>query len=334
MRALLFMTTAIAISCQSVDKKKRLFEEDNKGNTLVSDKVGDITSDSDTIFVNDGFILACDEALEDGEEEKAKTYRALMQAVKTEGCYALSLTLDIKNLSLSGQGITEVTPIAFFNQLEDLDLSNNKISGFEELSQLSKLRRLNLSYNSDLNIEDISYFDQLTFLNLSNCGISDLSPVSALTQITNLDLSSNNISDAGLSALGDLTQVIHLNLSAQTPALVSIENIAGFTNLKTLDVSNNRITAVNTIAQFSELEELNGSNNRISTLMPLQNTTQLKKVYLQANDFSFAQYLSKNAGLTDLDLSSNSIIPNRAYCPIDSPSQVLNDFCASIGVRR
>ncbi len=109
---------------------------------------------------------------------------------------------ELKNLNLSDNRISDITPLAALTQLTSLELSHNQISDIAPLAALTQLTSLWLFGNQISDITPLAALTQLNELFLSGNQISDITPLTALTQLTSLWLSHNQISDiAPLTAL-------------------------------------------------------------------------------------------------------------------------------------
>ena len=149
----------------------------------------------------------------------------------------------ITGLSAEHENIRNLTGLEFAINLEELDLSNNQISDVTLLAGLRKLKELDLSDNSTAkgksitNLTGLELAINLEKLDLSNNQISDVTPLKNLKNLEELDLSNNQISD--VTPLKDLKNLEKLDLSYN-----SIEDplyLASLENLTTLDISENPI---------------------------------------------------------------------------------------------
>ena len=124
----------------------------------------------------------------------------------------------ITDLNLAYENIVSLKSGDFSGlpSLTELDLSGNTISNISPLSGLTKLTTLELPWNSISNISVLSGLTKLTELDLSGNSITSVSALERLTTLTNLKLSDNSISD-----YGPLRRLI--------AAIDGIENHPGFT---------------------------------------------------------------------------------------------------------
>ena len=107
-------------------------------------------------------------------------------------------------LDLSGNAVSDVTPLAGLKNLVNLNLWNTAVSDVTPLAGLKELRYLNISNNAVSDITPIAGLKRLNALYLSNNGLSDVEPLANLTHLTVLHLEHNAISDmAPLTSLGE-----------------------------------------------------------------------------------------------------------------------------------
>ena len=133
-------------------------------------------------------------------------------------------------INVAGKGISNIIGLEFATNLRELDLSRNPITDLSPLANLITLEILDLSDASpnalNLDIAPLITLLNLVDLSLENSRVSDISPLAGLTKLRSLDLSNNQISDfsplTGLTQLrtlwirgnwtGDLSPLAELNL--------------------------------------------------------------------------------------------------------------------------
>ena len=133
-------------------------------------------------------------------------------------------------LDLSGEGLTDLSPLSKFKGLKELDLNLNLfLEDLKPLSDLKQLRRLSVRAGK----------------------ISDIKPLSALTNMEVLDLSTNQIEDlAPLKGLKKL-EVLHINGSK----LSRLDPLHGLTNLKYIDLKQHLGKIIITKAEIEKLQK-------------------------------------------------------------------------------
>ena len=168
-------------------------------------------------------------------------------------------------------------------RLKSLSLFGNLISDLSPMANLTNLISLNLRYNNISDIFPLLGLTDLTYLNLGDNNISDISALSGLTDLTYLDLNGSNISD--ISALSGLTDLTELHLYANN--ISDISPLSGLTDLTTLWLGDNTISDISALAGLNHLEKLFLYDNTISDLSVLTGLHRLKVLYVKGNPLSY-----------------------------------------------
>ena len=102
---------------------------------------------------------------------------------------------QLETLYLWVNPISDISPLANLIQLRDLDLGGCEISDIMPLATLIQLRHLNLRYNSIKDITPLKNLTELLELRLNDNRIADVSPLANLTMLKDLWITNNNITD-------------------------------------------------------------------------------------------------------------------------------------------
>ena len=235
--------------------------------------------------------------------------------------YALS------NLSLAGNGITDISPISALGGLTTLNLSSNSVRDLSPLSGLSSLRTLYLDYNPITDFSPLYSIQSLTTLSIKGVSVSDdalrelsqalpncaingaaaeeknqliaLGGEAFQSDITSLDLSGRGLTD--ISALSSCTNLTTLNLSGNSISdLTPLMDIPG---LQTLILSYNSITDLRPLMGLASIRTLDVSYNLVSSTVPLGSLTSLQELNLAGNSIGNFSGLSRLYTLSTLNLS-------------------------------
>ena len=151
------------------------------------------------------------------------TRDAMLQLIKLrpgsrgiENLSGVEFAKNLRELSIWGNPITDLSPIAGLTKLELLYMWGTPISDITPLANLANLINLRLNY----------------------CNVADISPVAHLLKLEKLSLAGNGITDVG--PLANLTQLRLLNL--ENNGIVDVRPLAGLRRLETLTIEGNRIT--------------------------------------------------------------------------------------------
>ena len=117
---------------------------------------------------------------------------------------------NLKSLSLWGNPLAELAPIANLQSLTYLDIAACSISHITSLSNLVNLTGLNVRFNRIVEISPVTNLTNLVTLRLKGNRIVDVTPLANLTQLTELYLSDNHI--ANISPLANLVELETLDI--------------------------------------------------------------------------------------------------------------------------
>jgi len=139
---------------------------------------------------------------------------------------------ELKELSLSGNEISEISNIKNLNRLLVLYLVGNKITKISGLDNQTNLRDLHLDINRITKIDNLNHLEHLEWLGLSNNNLNTIENIDCLTNLKYLDLSHNHIEH--VNGLETLTNLEYLNLSGNP--LKNISGLEKLTKLKTVKI--------------------------------------------------------------------------------------------------
>jgi len=145
--------------------------------------------------------------------------------VDIKGLDVLAQLSDIESLSLYYMGIKNINFVKKMTKLEDADLSGNHITDFSPLCNHPTLELLDLSYCGITNISFLSQMPTLQMLNLEGNNISDFTPLQDHPAIAELDLA-----DCGLTNISFITRIPTL-----TNLCLDFNEIEDFSPLKELE---------------------------------------------------------------------------------------------------
>ena len=207
----------------------------------------------------------------------------------------------IKNLTLQGCNLTNISVFANLTAVENLDLSHNVISDISALSAMKKLKTVNLEHNVIAAVSALTGLTAIETLDLSNNNISSLAPITDIATLTWLDAETNIISDLG--ELSGLTSLTYLNLKSNklsnvgkitncsnlvelniaSNSLYDISKLSGLLKLERLDFSYNQVSVIPTFISNCALVTIDGSYNSITDVSPLSGLENLNNVYMDYN---------------------------------------------------
>jgi Leucine-rich repeat (LRR) protein len=130
---------------------------------------------------------------------------------KKDSNFSVEDMLQVKELDLSGRGLSDLQGLQFLVNLTDLDLSDNNISNLQHIKSMDGLNRLVLDSNKVESLDYLADLNALEELSLKNNSVTDISVLSKLVSLKKLDLSNNKISS--IDSLKNLNGLKELYLS-------------------------------------------------------------------------------------------------------------------------
>ncbi|KAI4344184.1 hypothetical protein L6164_011439 [Bauhinia variegata] len=207
-----------------------------------------------------------------------------------------------------------------FQQLQLLDLSWNYMTGFVGVIISEKLQILRLNGNKLTQVPSFGALPSLKVLDLSFTGLTNfrfLSELSTMTKLEVLDLGNNLLTGTLSDAIGNLTFLKALSLSANNlvGSLASEGNLCKLKSLQELDLSRNQFLGnlPSCLINLTSLRVFDIANNGFEGIFPsllLSSLKSLAYISLSYNyfhgSFPFAS-LTNHSNLEVFDLlSSNS----------------------------
>jgi len=208
---------------------------------------------------------------------------------------AASVTkLDLSRESSDTSYIKNVDALQYFTSLKELSLFGNKVFDLTPLSELSKLEILNLYNNEVVSLLPLEKLVELRELNLWSNNVEDIQPLSKLTKMQVLNIGANKIKDIspikGITSINDLW----LNMNAYT---VDTTTIMSLKNLQTLGVTDCKLYSINFAKDLTKLVDLLFENNYITDISALKNYSNLRTFLCGGNaikDFRVLEDLYNN----------------------------------------
>jgi len=167
-------------------------------------------------------------------------------------------------LEFHNENISDISPLAVFQNLEYLNLNQTKVANLQPLRGLTNLRRLYLlaAPVRELPFERLQQLDDLSLGSTTVPGIVALRELPALRK---LHLPHTGITDFG--NLSSLTSLEVLNLRGTK--IKDLRPLSALKELRTLILANTDATDVRPLAECSKLENLRLDRTRVQELTPL-----------------------------------------------------------------
>ena len=237
----------------------------------------------------------------------------------------LQSAINLSRLSLSGNQISDLSPIVGLTGLHALWLSDNPVSDLSPLKHLTNLALLVIDNTHVSNLSPLAGLINLEELGVSTPLISDLLPLKGLKNLRVLWFHRTQVSDlsplAGLINLeelyanqGGIYEAIR-RIEEQTGIVITTDHgnisdlspLAGLINLRRIWFWGNPISDLSPLAGLTKLEKIDICGGNISDLKPLVVLKNLKELFLAANGISDISPLAELTEVINLDLRSNDI---------------------------
>ena len=196
--------------------------------------------------------------------------------------------LHLTSLTIIGNYVSDLTPLANMETLRNLDVSYNPV---EDLSPLESLQRLETLHIEQCNVTDLSALESLTSLTTVNAAYipcSDYSPLLTLPLLRSVEITGSSALDvAEVSGNQNIEELIAINCG-----LTSLENLQFMPSLERLELSENQISDLSGIERYQNLNNLILQNNPVDDLSPLIALPALEGLNLQGVDADLSPLLS------------------------------------------
>jgi Leucine-rich repeat (LRR) protein len=118
---------------------------------------------------------------------------------------------NMDEIEVAESNINNLEGIEYCTNTINIDLSGNLISDITPLYGLNQLKELNLSDNNIFDIDVLATLHQLKSLNLANNPINDLSPLFELESLEYIDVTRNNVSIQQVKELEERGVVVNIS---------------------------------------------------------------------------------------------------------------------------
>ena len=193
----------------------------------------------------------------------------------------LECAVNIVNLNLNGNSISDISPIANLKSLGALQMSKNPVSDLSPLARLTQLKYIAFSGWQLSDISPIKDLINLERLGISWSNVTDISVVANMKALRRVNLyHCERLSD--ISLLANLPELWELELGG-IKSLSDISVVTTLPNLRVLDFHGSPIPDSSPLSSLTNLKELDLRGANISDLSPLVNLCNLEYLNLSGN---------------------------------------------------
>ena len=206
--------------------------------------------------------------------------------------------LPLEYLSLTGNQVSDLSPLAGMAELQVLDLGENPVHSAEVLSGLPGLREVTLEATGITSVEAFRG-SRIRTLNVRTTWVKDYTPLETCPDLTRLVTGS--IPEGAVETLAGLTGLEELRLYS-TPGL-DLTLLAGFRDLRALDVYGSTISHPEALAGLPRLEYINLGETGLQELSFLPQMQAVTILDLRSNPLADLAPLLEYHWLERLTLS-------------------------------
>ena len=118
--------------------------------------------------------------------------------------------LNITELYLSYNELTNISGIKLFKNLEILSLEKNQLTDISVIQNLKNLKLLDINYTKIKNISVLKNLNKLEDLNISNNQITDISVIQHLNNLERLDIVNLELESDQFKYINSLLKILKL----------------------------------------------------------------------------------------------------------------------------
>lgn len=246
----------------------------------------------------------------------------------------------IEILTLNDNEISDISNMAYFEQLGSLFLNNNMIEDISPLVNAAPdLIILEIDGNQITSLESVSAFERLRELSVNRNRLTDLDGLEDCLQLVELEAAENQITN--IDGITNCTILKKFNINKNSVSDISLLGKSAAT-LENIYFNNNKVSDISCLENAENLKYLSFDYNRVTTLDPLINSTQLVAISAEYNAIESIAGLENATGLEYIFLPHNKIndmapianlTPNETYdrTVIDLSSNCISELKLATG---
>lgn len=285
---------------------EEMYKQD-KSNTVVSARISEIKrklSDEK----REALIIVAGRQFEAGTTSLALRSTGLGDGMLQDVVKLYSLT----SLTLTGNRLSDVTPLSTLGGLVFLDLSDNLITDLRPLGSLRELKTLYLDNNPLSVTTDFSplySLSQLEMLSIRGCTVSEeqLKAIAAALPncIIHSETAQPTVSEVTVGGASFKTDATELDLS--NLGITDLSALSACKDLKKLDITGNSVSDLTPLMDLGELEWLCVKDNLVTDLRPLMGMRSLRMINAEGNGITGTTALANLSELSELYLAFNPL---------------------------
>ena len=216
---------------------------------------------------------------------------------------------SLSSLTLSGNNLSNISPLSTLGGLTFLDLSDNSVSDVMPLATLHELKTLYLDNNPVRDFSPLCSMNQLEMLSIRGIAITaeQLQELSAALPncAIHSETAEETASEVTVGRASFRTDAEELDLSGM--GISDLSAISVCKNLKKLDITGNSVSDLTPLMDLPSLEWLCINDNLVTDLRPLMGLSALKYISAEGNGITATAPLAPLINLNELYLAFNPI---------------------------
>lgn len=207
-------------------------------------------------------------------------------------------------VNIAESGISDLSPLAEFSQIESLDLSHNLITSTEALENLPKLDRINISGNQLTKFPNFRASKKLEMINVGFNPISEIENISHLSSLKKLEIDATDIND--FSAIrGDSLRELSAKYLRGEPDFSTLGRLP---DLRALSIDESHPSDdLSVFSSFPNLRKLSSRYNGVKSVAGISKLRKLRTIVLEGNDIREITSGQLPTSTNTLDISNNPI---------------------------
>ena len=194
---------------------------------------------------------------------------------KTDGVITIRDARKLTNLDLTGCGISDISPLRHFINLDTLVLRDNLIEDVTPLQTLQQLRDLSLGNNRLRDVSALSALHAVQYFQAQENQIEDIGFVAGMPDLVQFSMDINHI--ASLEPLRKATRLIGLILNQND--CTDISPLADLRSLKSINLNSTPVKDLSPLSSLPCLEHLAIGDSQVADLNPISSITTLRQLY-------------------------------------------------------
>ena len=236
--------------------------------------------------------------------------------------------INLKELNISGSGITDLSALSSLDLLHSLDLSNSQVSNIDALAGLPLLTDINMEASQVKSLDTLAACEELTRINANNTEIAE-SDILNFTRRTGVLVLYQNVhliewwetlddewshflskkmdfnKNPKAEDLQDLVNADSLLMDQFSPS--SLEAIVEFKILRKLKMERVKTSDLSPLRELNFLEDLSINNSNLGSYALIGEMKEIKRLDLSNTSLSDIEFLASMPQIEHLSIAGTAV---------------------------